>query len=83
MKEYKGWSLFNDIEDASLRTWNRCAVVYNMKDMKDVAHETYMEHVGTEGQHQMLAMFKFINSVGYDKARIRVFGELKAVGGVH
>ena len=82
-EEYKGWSLFNEVEDPTLRAWNRCAVVFNMREMNDVAHETYMEKVDSVGKSQMLAMFQYIEKLGYDTARRNVFGKLSAVGGVH
>ena len=28
INEYRGYSLFNDVEDAALRTWNRCVVLF-------------------------------------------------------
>ena len=82
-KEYKGWSLFNDVEDVRLRTWNRCAVTFNMNAIDLAARDGYIDHIDKEGQAQMKAMLEYIKVKGYDVTRKSIFGELKAVGGVH
>jgi hypothetical protein len=82
-KEYRGWSLFNDVGDSYLRTWNRCAVVFNIGKVDIDTRDGYLQQLNGEGQHQVMAMLAYIHKVGYEKARINVFGKLKAVGGVH
>ena len=82
--EYKGYSLFNDIEDVSLKAWNRSAVAINLHAMKQEEDSTaYLECLDSVGQNQVLAMIKYIKAVGHDKARINVFGKLKAEGGIN
>lgn len=80
-EEYKGHSLFNHIDDNALRTWNRCAVIFNLN--KSGNSEGYIEMLDAPSQRQVLAMFQYIKKLGYEKARINVFGKLKGVGGVH
>lgn len=80
---YKGYSLFNDIEDNSLRSWNRCAIAFNLNSMGNkVGMNDYLECLDKTGKVQVMAMIKYIKSIGYDQARINVFGKLKHVGGV-
>lgn len=79
---YKGYSLFNHIEDASLRAWNRSAVSINLHSMGREGDSTeYLNCIDDNGKKQILAMIHYIKKMGYDKARINVFGKLKAVGG--
>lgn len=79
--DYKGYSLFNDVENATLRTWNRCALAFNINSVGESGD--YMDCIDEQGQKQMRAMFQYIKVEGYDNARKYVHGNLRPVGGVH
>jgi len=74
---YKGYSLFNDVKDVKLRTWNRCATAFNINVKGD--SEGYLSCFGKECKKQIYAMLKYINVVGYNTARKNIFGKLKEV----
>lgn len=74
---YRGYSLFSEIEDPTLRTWNRCAIAFNLSGDKG-----YLANFDCRSKKQMVAMFRYIKKVGYEQARIDVFGKLKPVGAV-
>ncbi len=70
VNEFKGYSLFDDIENATIRTWNRCQTYINIKE----AHgpelaEDYLKQFNKAGQSHLYVMFKAITVKGYDKVR--------------
>ena len=76
---YKGSPLFNDVEDVKLRTWNRCAIVFNLLgDRGTSAAQAYSKALGEEGQKQVLGMFDCIKKFGYDAVRKQVNAGLAA-----
>lgn len=80
-REYKGYNLFHHIEDASLRTWNRCAVLFNiMSDRGPDMVEGYASQLSNLERAQMFAMFQYIQVKGYEivKAEINK-GTTKAI----
>jgi len=42
-KTYKGYNLFNDIDNVGLRTWNRCATAFNI--YQDKGEDLFVEYV--------------------------------------
>ncbi len=74
---YKGYSLFKDVKDVKLRTWNRCATAFNINGTGDA--EGYLSCFDSNCKKQVYAMLKYIKTIGYDTARIRIFGQLKEV----
>tara|TARA_R110000772_G_scaffold129472_1_gene237575 strand:+ start:2403 stop:2687 length:285 start_codon:yes stop_codon:yes gene_type:complete len=67
---YKGYSLFNDVEDAALRTWNRCVVMCNVnKDNGEGFSEGYGECLDKVGKMQMMAMLQYIKVKGAEEVR--------------
>lgn len=78
---YKGSPMFNDINDVKLRTWNRCAIMFNlMADRGQEAAAGYAKALGEEGQKQVLGMFDCIRKFGYEAVRkqIKVEAQLDA-----
>lgn len=74
-KSYKGYSLFNDVEDAALRTYNRCVVMCNGNhDQGSEFSEGYGAQLNKVDRIQMMAMIQYIKVKG---ANI-VLQELKA-----
>jgi hypothetical protein len=64
---YKGYSLFHDIEDAALRTWNRCVVMLNInKDLGENFVKGYGECMSPVERMQMMAMYQYIAVKGTD-----------------
>ena len=67
---YKGYSLFNDVEDIALRTWNRGTVLFNMnKDHGSNFVEGYASQLGQVEKAQMIAMYQYIAIKGADEVR--------------
>lgn len=67
---YKGYSLFNDIEEAALRTWNRCATMFNINsDHSPEESKGYAEQLSDLERKQVSAMFAYINAKGYETVR--------------
>ena len=61
INSYKGYSLFNDVEDAALRTWNRCVVMLNInKDLGEDFVRGYGESMNDIERMQMMAMYQYI-----------------------
>ena len=64
---------FNDIDNATLRTWNRCALAFNLaEDKGEIASESYMEQFDKRSKRQMLIMFNYIKAKGYDAVKREV-----------
>lgn len=57
MNEINGYSLFNDIEDVSLRNRNRAVVLSNM-----VEQYTKKDKITPKGQYLILSYFEAINN---------------------
>lgn len=65
--------LFNDVQDTTLRTWNRCSVAFNLaSDKGPEASQRYMEKFPENAQKQMLVMFKYIEAKGYENVKREV-----------
>lgn len=79
---YKNYPTFDDIENVSLRTWNRCSMSSNLLDDKGEAEsQAYMEQFDTKTKKQMMVMFMYIKHKGYDKTKaevMRTSGTLEA-----
>ena len=64
---FKGYSLFNDVEDAALRTWNRCVVMLNINvDLGANFVKGYGECMNKVERMQMMAMYQYIAVKGAD-----------------
>lgn len=70
MKNYKHYSLFNDIQDARLRVWNRCSVIFNLaKDQGPQEARMYADQFDDVEKKQIQAMFNLISVQGYEATR--------------
>lgn len=70
---YKGYSLFNDVEDAALRTWNRCVVMCNINsDSGEEFAKNYANHLNKVEQMQMMAMLQYIKVKGAEAVRLEI-----------
>ncbi len=79
---YKNYPTFDDIDNVSLRTWNRCAFASNLLDDKGEAEsQAYLEQFDTKSKKQMLVMFTYIKQKGYEQTKaevMRTTGHLEA-----
>lgn len=65
---------FNEVENATLRTWNRCSLAFNLaEDYGQGASERYMEQFSKKDRRQMLIMFNYIETKGYEAVKREVF----------
>ena len=75
---YKNYSTFEDIDDVSLRTWNRCAMASNLlNDKGEGESRAYMEQFSSLEKKQMLLLFKYIEVRGYENVKREVFRKLE------
>ena len=75
---YKNYSTFEDIDDVSLRTWNRCAMASNLLNDKGEGESgAYMEQFSGLEKKQMLLLFKYIEVRGYENVKREVFRKLE------
>lgn len=64
---------FDDIENVTLRTWNRCAMSYNiLEDKGEAASQQYLEQFDNKAKKQMMVMFHYIGVVGYNNTKAEV-----------
>lgn len=65
---------FDEIENVTLRTWNRCALAFNLAEDKGKdASEMYMSQFDQKSKRQMLIMFNYIEAKGYENVKREVF----------
>jgi hypothetical protein len=70
MNNFKGASLFNEIKDVKLRTWNRCAIIFNLTSTKGPdAASAYASKLDEASRKQVYGMFDCISKFGYDAVR--------------
>lgn len=70
---YKGYSLFNDVEEPALRTWNRCVVMLNInKDHGEDFVKGYAGCMGDVERIQMMTMYQYIAVKGTDAVRLEI-----------
>lgn len=68
-KEYKGYSLFNDIEDAALRIRNRAVVLANIAE-----YHTKQQRITPKGAAMLVGYFKEVPDIE-KKSVMERFGE--------
>lgn len=67
---YKGHSLFNDVADADVRTWNRCATFLNLlRDFGRVVAQDYIKQLDDISQQYVKKMFARIQEEGYERTK--------------
>ena len=71
--KYKGSPLFHDIEEVKLRTWNRCAIVFNLMAQRgQEAAKGYIGALDVDSRKQVYGMFDCIKRFGYDAVRKQI-----------
>lgn len=64
---------FDDVQSVSLRTWNRCSVVFNLRaDAGDAEATAYVAQFDDISRQQIKAMFDYIMLKGYNAVRCEV-----------
>lgn len=77
-KNYKGSPTFVEIDDVRLRTWNRCAIIFNLlADRGQEAAKAYAKQFPKDEVSQIYGMFDCIKKFGYENVRKQV--QLKEV----
>lgn len=70
---FKGNSLFNDVQDPALRTWNRAAVMFNlMADRGIDTAKAYMSKFDEVSRKQVYAMLQLVQAQGYEETKKKV-----------
>ena len=71
--KFKGSPTFNDIADVKLRTWNRCAIMFNlMADRGLEATQAYAKQFSEQDRKEVFGMFSCIEKYGYDAIRKQI-----------
>lgn len=64
---------FKEIENTSLRVWNRCALAFNLRDDKGPdAVDKYLAKFNEREKRQMMIMFEYIRAKGYEAVKREV-----------
>lgn len=64
---------FDDIENVTLRTWNRCSMAFNiLEDKGEEASQAYLEQFDNKERKQMMVMFNYIRAKGYEATKAEV-----------
>lgn len=64
---------FDDVQNVCLRTWNRCAIVFNLRaDVGEEEARSYVAQFDDVSKRQIKAMFDYIALKGYNKVRCEV-----------
>ena len=72
---------FNEVQDVELRTWNRCAVFFNLiKDSGFVAARGYAGGFDDISLEQMKRMLSAIKNEGYEEIKRRVISKGHIIG---
>lgn len=67
---YKGASLFNDVENKKLQAWNRVATLFNLtSEYGEQEGSNYSAHFSDEDKEAMKATLRLVKEVGYTQAR--------------
>lgn len=70
---YKGYSLFNDVEDDLLQAWNRSQVVANInQDMGQESAESYVNHFKPEDKMKVQILLAAVSHVGKEEVQKRI-----------
>lgn len=77
--EFNGFSLFNDVEDVFLQSYNRCVIMFNISSLHgDAMAEDYAKSLDDRGRSEMLAMYYYITETGMDEVKRQInSGELE------
>jgi len=65
--------LFNDVDDAATKTWNRCAVMRNIyEDRGQAEAENYCDNLDKTDKLQVMAMLQYIKVKGADAVLMEI-----------
>lgn len=64
---------FDDVQNVCLRTWNRCAILFNLRaDAGEQAATDYAAQFDDISKQQIKAMLNYISVKGYNNVRREV-----------
>ena len=71
--EFKGYALFDDVGEPTLRAWNRCNLIQNIREAH--GEELAKEYIAQFGKHDQVAItmiFIKVHQQGYEKTRMEI-----------
>lgn len=72
--DFHGYSMFNDVLNPSIRTWNRVNTIYNIKEQHgSVLSSRYAQKLGKTALVQIYALMLGIKEKGYEEVRREIF----------
>jgi len=75
---------FMDVEDVELRSWNRCAVIFNIAaDEAEGMWKEYFAQFNEEDQKSIRKMYQRIKNDGYEFTRAAVSRRYNAIRPVY
>lgn len=73
MTNIADFDTFDDVENPELRTWNRCATIFNIgKDHGPQAMQEYSKQLSVEARKECSEMFERVEKSGYEATRAQV-----------
>lgn len=76
MKDYKGYSLFNEVKDAKLRAFNRVQTMVNINEATgEQQAQHYVECMDDAGKKDMAIMAAWIKRDGQENVIKQIRGE--------
>lgn len=73
MTEYKGYSLFEDVENDLLQAWNRCNTIANInKDVSEEAAQEYFDMFNKVEQMKIKMLLLMVSTSGKDEVQKRI-----------
>lgn len=76
--EFQGFSTFDEVEDVTLKAFNRCAMMFNILEVHGFElAERYAEAIEEEGRFHMFIMYSYVKECGLDTVKREISrGEL-------
>lgn len=72
--EYRGYNLFNDVANSTIRTWNRLNTIFNIKEEHGNAIAVgYTKQLSKEDGASILLMANYVTAKGYENTRREIF----------
>ena len=65
--EFQGFSTFDEVEDRTLKAYNRCVMLFNIREThSEELAERYAEQISEEERFHMFLMFNYVQERGLE-----------------
>lgn len=74
--DYRGYNLFKDVSNPTLRAWNRLNTIFNIKEEHGNAVAVgYSKQLSKEDNASIFLMANYVTAKGYENVRREIFRE--------